>query len=67
MQTNPIPHCPGDELLASFSDGRIDFPQRERLSAHLLLCPDCYLLFLEAAALRSGRLAPGDAGRGPAT
>jgi anti-sigma factor ChrR (cupin superfamily) len=46
--------CPPDESLAAFSDGQMDHEQRARLSAHLLLCADCYRLFLEAAELRAG-------------
>lgn len=52
MDAFPAPDCPPDESLAAFSDGLMDAPQRDRVSAHLLLCPDCFRLFLEAAELR---------------
>ena len=53
MDATPVLRCPGDELLAAFSDGKIAEEQRDVLSAHLLLCADCYQLFVEAAELRA--------------
>ena len=53
METTPVLRCPGDELLAAFSDGQVAEEQRDVLSAHLLLCVDCYQLFIEAAELRA--------------
>ncbi|HEY0591211.1 MAG TPA: zf-HC2 domain-containing protein [Thermoanaerobaculia bacterium] len=52
LDANSSPGCPPDESLAAFADGLMDAPQRDRVSAHLLLCPDCYRLFLEVAELR---------------
>jgi anti-sigma factor RsiW len=59
LDANFSPGCPPDESLAAFADGLMDASHRERVSAHLLLCPDCYRLFLEAAELRdAGRMSP---------
>jgi predicted anti-sigma-YlaC factor YlaD len=55
MQTISQPRCPEDESLAAFSDGELAGEKRAILSAHLLLCSDCYRLFLEAAELRAER------------
>ncbi|HSN69658.1 MAG TPA: hypothetical protein VLV48_10450 [Thermoanaerobaculia bacterium] len=53
--TTPVLHCPGDELLAAFSDGQVAGEQRDTLSTHLLLCAECYRLFVEAAELRAAK------------
>jgi anti-sigma factor RsiW len=43
--------CPDDGTLAAFLDGRTPAGERERLEAHLALCPRCLAATLESARI----------------
>jgi anti-sigma factor RsiW len=47
----PADACPGEGALAAFLDGRTPPDERERLEAHLALCPRCLAATLESARI----------------
>jgi anti-sigma factor RsiW len=50
--------CPDEGTLAAFLDGRAPAGERERLEAHLALCPRCLAATLESARIDQFPLAP---------
>lgn len=39
--------CPDDEELSAYIDGNVDKAERERITAHLATCEDCYARFVD--------------------
>jgi hypothetical protein len=39
--------CPDDEELAAYIEGNVDKAERERITAHLATCEDCYANFVD--------------------
>jgi hypothetical protein len=48
MEMNPITSCLDPETLAAFIDRRLPAEERRRVEEHLVECPDCYEVFIEA-------------------
>jgi hypothetical protein len=57
-----IGSCPDDEELSAYIDGNVDKAERERITAHLATCEDCYARFVDTAhfLLDSSPLMPED-------
>lgn len=57
--------CPPDELLAVFADGGLRGRERHDVSAHLLGCGACYVVFRELARDRLEATVPPELIRTP--
>lgn len=62
MPAAVIGPCPDDEELSAYIDGNVDKAERERITAHLATCEDCYARFVDTVhfLLDSSPLMPED-------
>lgn len=56
-------HCPTDETLAAFIDGRLEGEARERIVEHLVMCDSCHAVWQSAAEFQAAE-APGNVVKG---